>query len=62
MNCNAQQTAKAIKHLQRADNGWSVNFDTSQGIDAVVGDGGVLDYRKKRNKTPGHEKKPDLFR
>ena len=46
--------------MAMGDYGWSMNFDTSQGIVAVEY-GRVLEYPKKRNKISDHEKL-DLFR
>ena len=40
------------------DYGWSMNFDTPQGIDAVEY-GRVLEYPKRRNKSQT-TRKPDL--
>ena len=42
------------------DYGWSMDFDTPQGIDAVEY-GRVLEYPKRRNKSQT-TRKPDLFR
>ena len=42
------------------DYGWSMNFDTSQGIDAVEY-GRVLEYPKREIKSQT-TRKPDLFR
>ena len=40
--------------MAMGDYGWSMNFDTSQGIDAVEY-GRVLEYPKKRNKISDHD-------
>ena len=41
------------------DYGWSMNFDTPQGI-AAVEYGRVLEYPKRRNKNSDHEKARSL--
>jgi hypothetical protein len=46
--------------MTMGDYGWSMDFDTPQGIDAVEY-GRVLVYPKRRNKTQT-TRKPDLFR
>ena len=46
--------------MAMGDYGWSMDFDTPQGIDAVEY-GRVLEYPKRRNKSQT-TRKPDLFR
>ena len=50
---------KTYKLLTMGDYGWSMDFDTPQGIDAVEY-GRVLEYPKKRNKISDHEKARSL--
>ena len=49
----------SVVTLTTGEYGWSMDFDTSQGIVAVEY-GRVLEYPKKRNKISDHEKARSL--